>query len=246
MLSFIWVSLVYGANYSGLYCGASSAVAPLESSNVALTYCNLIGFCQLFFAPNASSNHPRVLRSGRYYSYSASEVRFMQHVDQWSFHISEARHGEENAAVKLFSRRRRMQDPTQQPRYSPTAVCIRFAKHLPAPSSQPLRMPNSDLRANAYPAVETLADLLVRPEDSASQRRHRSIRESFTHRSAERIDVVHCLFRFPLQRLPLDSHENGRAVSGLPKTEKSTMVTMGNFDGNAEDVSHHHLQFARH
>jgi hypothetical protein len=107
-------------------------------------------------------------------------------------------------------------------------------------------MPNSDLRANAYPEEETLDDLLVRPEDSASQPRHPSIRESFTQRSAERIDLVHCLFRSPLQKLPPDSHENGRAVSGLPKTEKSTMALMGNLDGNAEDVSHHHLQFARH
>jgi len=74
-----------------------------------------------------------------------------------------------------------MTDPTQQPRYIPIAVSIRFAKHLPAPSSPPLRMPNSDLRADAYPEEETLDDLLVRLKDSASQPRHRSIRESSTH-----------------------------------------------------------------
>jgi hypothetical protein len=58
--------------------------------------------------------------------------------------------------------------------------------------------------------------------------------------------MLYQLFCFSLLMCLPDSRKNRRVGCGKLKTEKSTLAKMGNFDGNAEDVSQHRLQFARH
>jgi len=52
--------------------------------------------------------------------------------------------------------------------------------------------------------------------------------------------LSHLLFLLCLR----DSYKNGQVGGGKPKTEKSTLVLMENFDGDTKDVCYHHLQFA--
>ena len=106
-------------------------------------------------------------------------------------------------------------------------------------------MPNSDLSADAYAEDEALDDIVVRPEDSASQRQLLVDPELLSPPmgSSAMTNVTSVVTSSFLLCLP-DSHENGQVGCGKPKTEKSTLVSMGNFDGDAEDVCHHHLQFA--
>jgi hypothetical protein len=107
----------------------------------------------------------------------------------------------------------------------------------PAPPSPPLRMPNSDLSTDAYAEDETLDDIVIHPEDSASRQQLPFDPELLSPSiGGSALTNVISAVSFPLLMWLPDSRENGRAGCGKTKTEKSTLAKMGNFDGNVKDV----------
>jgi len=88
-------------------------------------------------------------------------------------------------------------------------------------------MPNSGLTTDAYAEDETLNNIVVRPEDMASQRQLRFVPELFPPPiggSASTDVTLGASFPFyPLLTCP---RENGRVRCGEPKTEKCTLATV--------------------
>jgi hypothetical protein len=98
-------------------------------------------------------------------------------------------------------------------------------------------MPNSDLSTDAYAEDETLDDIVIHPEDSASRQQLPFDPELLSPSiGGSALTNVISAVSFPLLMWLPDSRENGRAGCGKTKTEKSTLAKMGNFDGNVKDV----------
>jgi hypothetical protein len=118
----------------------------------------------------------------------------------------------------------------------------------PAPPSPPLRMPNSDLSTDAYAEDETLKDIVIHPEDSASATTPFRPRITLTIDWRQRVDkcYIGCFVSLSDVSTGLTRKRTSWVWQAENGEEYAAYCKMGNFDGNAEDVNHHHLQFARH
>jgi hypothetical protein len=95
-------------------------------------------------------------------------------------------------------------------------------------------MSNSDLSTDVYAEDETIDNIVIHPEDSASRQQLPFDPEFLSPESiggSVLMNVISAV-SFPLLMCLLDSCKNEQAGCGKTKMEKSTPAKMGNFHGN--------------